>query len=445
MKVLELNELGEVIRKERKKRGLRLEDLADENISPATISNIERGVAHVRYEKAHYLLDKLDLKMEDLPTLLLQERDHLSELQRQSRIIETMVIAGKFHQAQELLDSIETEDKHPLAATFHFHRGQVQISRQNWRQAETALHQAIHFASTANVKSNIEAAAFQALGYVHYQQNDLERALKFTESGLAAYDPQGERTQVYFGLQRNKAIYLERLGRVAESMRLVQDIWDQLPQCMDTEAKLTFYWLRAELSRRLGMYEEALDYAYAGEDLARQNKSHFSMFTFWTVLGDVYMRINQLEQAESCFQTALSLRDKLNETQQKSLNTAYARFAILQMQQDHVSEALELIDQAIESAKEHQDEPRLVQSLTIKGNILKEKGKKREAVEWYQKALTLAQKHQDKKREVRLLFRLAECFEELDEQEFERVSRNMYQAQKRLDEERSLLDEEDDL
>lgn len=51
MSLLEIHEIGEVIRKVRKDRGLRLEDLADENISPATISNIERGVPHVNLKK----------------------------------------------------------------------------------------------------------------------------------------------------------------------------------------------------------------------------------------------------------------------------------------------------------------------------------------------------------------------------------------------------------
>ncbi|SFS58337.1 Helix-turn-helix [Marininema halotolerans] len=41
-----IKDVGEVIRRVRKSKGLRLEDLADENISPATISNIERGISH---------------------------------------------------------------------------------------------------------------------------------------------------------------------------------------------------------------------------------------------------------------------------------------------------------------------------------------------------------------------------------------------------------------
>lgn len=48
MSLSHVNEVGSIIRKVRRERGLRLEDLADENIFPATISNIERGVSHVK-------------------------------------------------------------------------------------------------------------------------------------------------------------------------------------------------------------------------------------------------------------------------------------------------------------------------------------------------------------------------------------------------------------
>ncbi|MFD1425457.1 helix-turn-helix domain-containing protein [Kroppenstedtia sanguinis] len=74
MKTTDIHELGEVIRQERKRQGLRLEDLADENISPATISNIERGASHVRYEKAQYLLDKLGLKLENISALVVARK-----------------------------------------------------------------------------------------------------------------------------------------------------------------------------------------------------------------------------------------------------------------------------------------------------------------------------------------------------------------------------------
>lgn len=80
LKVLDIHEIGGIIRKVRKERGLRLEDLADDNISPATISNVERGVSHVKMEKVYYILEKLGIPMDQLPEFLLRERDDQAEL-----------------------------------------------------------------------------------------------------------------------------------------------------------------------------------------------------------------------------------------------------------------------------------------------------------------------------------------------------------------------------
>src|SRR5690554_2865525 len=77
---IQINEIGELIRKRRREQGLRLEDLADENISPATISNIERGVPYVHQEKVRYVLSKLRLNPEDLPKLLLGEQQSMERL-----------------------------------------------------------------------------------------------------------------------------------------------------------------------------------------------------------------------------------------------------------------------------------------------------------------------------------------------------------------------------
>ena len=76
----EMSEIGELIRRVRKLKGLRLEDLADENISPATISNVERGVSHVRQDKMFYLLEKLGISIEEIPTLLLEEKKEAETL-----------------------------------------------------------------------------------------------------------------------------------------------------------------------------------------------------------------------------------------------------------------------------------------------------------------------------------------------------------------------------
>ena len=57
-------QIGELLRKRRKELGLRLEDLADDFISPSTISNIERGITYVNEEKVRYIAEKLNVNLD---------------------------------------------------------------------------------------------------------------------------------------------------------------------------------------------------------------------------------------------------------------------------------------------------------------------------------------------------------------------------------------------
>lgn len=116
MKQLALHEIGEVIRKVRKDRGLRLEDLADENISPATVSNIERGVAHVSPEKISYLLEKLNLPMRKLPEMLMKEQEKLKKVKFELLSIATLRRIGLIDEALKRLDALNLDENNPFIA-----------------------------------------------------------------------------------------------------------------------------------------------------------------------------------------------------------------------------------------------------------------------------------------------------------------------------------------
>ena len=248
MSLLEIHEIGEVIRKVRKERGLRLEDLADENISPATISNIERGVPHVNLEKTKYLLKKLELDLETLPSLMVSEQQELEETKFELFKVELLLDIEDLNQAQENLEKLNLDDGHPLAATAHFLKGKLNRLKKNWKRAERSFFNAIRLVHQGNPdrESNIEAAAYNELSLRPFQsENDMKQALKYTENGLAAFQSGGERPQYESILKRNRAIYLERLGRLGEAMQIVQEAWPQIPEMVPKiETVLSFYWLQ---------------------------------------------------------------------------------------------------------------------------------------------------------------------------------------------------------
>lgn len=116
-------EIGGIIRRVRKEKGLRLEDVADENISPATVSNLERGVSHVKQEKMYYLLDKLGISIDKLPELIIDQKEELERGKFNLFTIESLRDNGFPELALEKLNQMQLEDQHPLAAYAYLIKG----------------------------------------------------------------------------------------------------------------------------------------------------------------------------------------------------------------------------------------------------------------------------------------------------------------------------------
>ncbi len=88
---LDLKVLGEALRKVRKKRGLRLVDLEDDQISFATISSIERGVPTVKPQNRLYYCQKLGFDVSQLPSLIRQENGERNKTENLLFLIETCI------------------------------------------------------------------------------------------------------------------------------------------------------------------------------------------------------------------------------------------------------------------------------------------------------------------------------------------------------------------
>lgn len=429
MKTLALHEIGEVIRKVRKERGLRLEDLADENISPATVSNIERGVAHVSPEKISYLLEKLDLPMNKLPEMLMKEQTQLKKVKFQLLTVATLRQIGLVDEALRQLEEIVLDDSHPYIAHAYYYKGNCYMSKKKWRQAERALYNALRLSQQNPYKEhNMEAASYLLLSLSSYYQNQMEQALSFTDNGLEAFIEDGENQHIKVLLYRNKGIYLHRLGRITEGMRLVQEIWPEIRNISDVGTLLGFYWLRAEFSRLIGLYEESIEYAEEGIEIARRNKLYDSMCDLWIVLGSAYTATKEWSMAETSFKMALKLEEK--HTEEQRVTKVYNRLGLLYMKQNKMDEATEALQKALQYGEKYNDTKHLSNSLLTIGDLSYSAGNREEAISFYKKAIQLSQKHGYKEKEYKAWFSLARCYDGINEQEFQNCMRNMYNVKK---------------
>ncbi|MDR6226700.1 helix-turn-helix domain-containing protein [Desmospora profundinema] len=412
MKPLPMSEVGEIIRKTRKERGLRLEDLADEHISPATISNIERGVPHVSNERAIYLLQKLNIRMDHLPGLLAEEQEELERLKNRLFYIECLGGAGNPEKALKLLNELGVDDHHVYGATVYYLRGKCHAYMNQWDKAERHLRKAIHLSSSNPLhrELNTEAATYLELGFCNYRTNNLNIALDHTRKALAVFNPHGARKYLEFILHMNIAIYLERLGRVSESLQVVLSIWERKNEIVSNSVLLTFYWLRAELARKSHLFEEAIRYSYEGLEIARLNKNHSLMFDLWSVLGSVYLTKKELAWARDCFMAALDLVDKI--TPPAKTTTVYSRLGVLYLSQNDLDQAEQMLQKAIQISEQANDAPRLIRSLIIMGDLYRNKGDDKKAQSFYERVLSLAKQHGYRKMEYMTLLRLPDFWKQ---------------------------------
>ncbi|MDR6224183.1 tetratricopeptide (TPR) repeat protein [Desmospora profundinema] len=421
-----------------------MEDLADDNISPATISNVERGVPHVSMDKAMYLLDKLKIETRQIPHLLMEEENELKRIQLKLESIESLWRFKQYDKALQKIKDLSLDDAHPFAATAAYLQGKCLIDKGKPKQAERALYNAIKLANqhAYNRETNVEAASFCELSICAYNENNLDTALQFTNSALGAFHDNGERQHLRYALLRNKAVFLDKLGNVNAGMRVIEEVWDSLDKTENVDTRITFHWLRSEFLRKTGEINEAFKYAKQGLALAVANNHSKYIFDFWTILGCLHTAQSELDKAESCFDTALSGKDTLSD--QRTLSITFAKLGVLYIHQQKYPEAKEAITQAVQHAKKQNDLSQLTYALMVMGDLLKKNEEVKEAIQYYQRALELAQKHALKRREYKLLLKLAECWHPIDEKEFQKCMMNIYQVKKELkDKEGDFFDEMD--
>jgi tetratricopeptide (TPR) repeat protein len=431
MKTLALHEMGEVIRKVRKERGLRLEDLADENISPATVSNIERGIAHVSPEKITYLLEKLELPAHKLPEMLLKEQEVLEKVKFKLLTIANLCTIDRHDEALDRFEDLTLDENHPYIAHAYYLKGKCYVGKKKWKQAKRALYNALRISQQNPYKeNNMEAASYLLLSLISYYQDHFEEALAYTNNGIDIFVEKGENEHIQYLLYRYKGLYLQRLHRINEGMRLLQEIWPSISQINDIITILSFYWLRAEFSRLSGFTKEAAHFAIEGIEIARRNQQYPSLYDLWLTLGNTYAMDKEWDRAETAFKMALKLEGKLPEDPR--LIHAYIHLSVLYMEQNKHEEAHRTIQTAIQSAEEHNDSSCLADALAMMGDLCQRTDQLEEAISYYNKALQITHKYHYKEKEVTIWLNLARCYDGKNEPEFQHCMRNLYHIKKEM-------------
>lgn len=423
-------QIGEILRKRRKELGLRLEDLADDFISPSTISNIERGITYVNEEKIHYVAKKLGVNLNQIHELLAKEKQEENQMELKLASIENMIDLMSPDRGLERLRKLEVPSNHVLSAQVHFLRGKVYLKKRNWLKAQNHFMEAIRLVDQKEerLKTNIKSASYHELSRIANANHDVEQALKYVEEGIEYFQTDGERAYYQYQLAISRISYLEKLQRTEEALRQIHELWEQVPQMKNVELVLELYKVHLSILGKLNLYEEAIQYAMQGIEVARINKKQEHASELWILLGCIYLKLKKWEEGENCFRTALGLQEKVKSDLLKI--KAHTYLGLVYLEQARWYEAEELLREAQILCEKNQLSQFNSLTYVILADCYQKQGQISNAIALYEKGLKVAQKNKDIKLKRLIVLKIAQCYEHVDEQKFKEYLVELYQLEK---------------
>ncbi|RAL25596.1 helix-turn-helix domain-containing protein [Thermoflavimicrobium daqui] len=419
---------GELLRKIRKDHGYTIENLADDYISASTISNIERGNPYVSIEKINYYAEKLDVNLEQLSNLMTKEKKNEKKYRLQLMSIENMIDLVDPNAGLAKLRQMSSDCFSHCPGMINYLKGKSYY-RKNKEKAETYFLKAIQQVEQQPIleKSNIKPICYNELGTIYFYKHELEKALHYTQKGIDSFIPEGERSYVKSMLLANKAIYLEDLGRLEESIQTIDQLRAQPEEFKSTNSTLSIYVLQARIYHRNKLYSQAITCTETGIELARINRMHDRSSELWTLLGNIYFSLEKTEEAEICYLTALDLKEKIKK--EHLLISPYTQLGLLYLEQDKFVEAKRPLEDAVKIGERSDHILPFISALIALGNFYLKQKKYYQAIQPFEKALVLAQKHHSMDREEQIVVNLCYCYEQIgDIERFQDYSKRLVEV-----------------
>lgn len=420
MDSLERINRGRVIRKRRKHElGWSMDIVAKmskKQLSKSTISNIERGFPGISDEKINLLCSIVGIEKDHIPSLVQQENEWHYKLLRKLNRIEQIIDLVSPEEAHKQLKKISFDTGEPLAVIYHYLDARCHYHKRKYSKASEIFNLTLNLLDNypEMEHTNIRAFTYKELSRISFfYHNNLEQAVQYTDQGLEAFKPNGERQATKFTLLSSKASYLEKLGRNDEVLKVLNNLEKEQNQWYrNIEVVLNYYEIRANIAAKASLYEDALKFAEEGVELARSNKHHERALELITALGNINAMKKDYDEAEDWYQEALLLEKNIN--RRYLFITTYTHFGTLYMLLERWDEAKEKLQAAIALAEKSDDIVRYHHALVAFGDYYKKMDDPKTAIIHYEKALEQAKKGGFHEKNPDLYGKLAACYQSFD-------------------------------
>ncbi|WP_044640641.1 helix-turn-helix domain-containing protein [Risungbinella massiliensis] len=391
---IDLKKLGEILRAKRKSKGLRLKNLEDDNISAATISSIERGLANTSIEKIRYYCKQLDFDLNSAKDVMQHGEKQDEELLVKLALIENTIHLVSADRALGQLREIDLSDTNHVKAQVFYLKGKIYYEKKQWAKARKNFLEAIKIVDQNRelLVNNIKPTALYELGRISfYEENNLKKALMYTEEGLNCFHEDGERSYIKYTLLISKISYLDHLNLKERSLRTLERMWMEIDQIENPEVLLNMYEIKASSLCKQMLYTEAKKCALHGINIARMSKMPERSMELLTTLGSVYVATGELDMAENCFLQSIELQKKVQ--RKHLLISTFTQLGLLNVQRQKWKEAEQWFNNAVKIGEKSSDVVRYVQALKTRGDCFVAQGKLPEAIKSYKTALDISEEH----------------------------------------------------
>lgn len=399
-------------------------ELADSNISMATISDIETGKRKVGEKKLRYYCQKLEVNFDHLLTLL-EEREE-DEGRKAARIrLRLQAIEDEIkytspkialRSLKEIQSKLGKNDVFQCIITYLFAKCYLKDKKQEKAYVNylKAIRLYDEYRNDPEIQySNIKSASLYGLGIIYFRQNDLEKALLCATDGLEHFTPHGKRTVFQYALLINQAIFLEKMGdRDNEALQILEEkMWPYLHK-IDSEIVLAMYDLQATLYNKFRMYPKAIEYAEKGIELARDVANLDRAYELWTTLGKIYINLQQFDMAKICFEATSKIEDKVVWKLFSVYNNT--QLALLYLNDKDLERAVKSIENAIYLAKMENDRLGLCEAFIVQADYYFILGSSNEAVVLLEKAKGIANEYSFQPQMLTIILKLSQYYATID-------------------------------
>lgn len=424
---LPLEKIGPILRKKRMELGLRIHDLADEQISKSTISNAERGLPIVTEAMYLYLAEKLEIKHSLLNVLEESEQQEQTTME-QLHSLEGMISTDPIEALQKLEQIKQTYDipkNSHLYALHTFLLGRCAFEQKKWEKSKKLLGEVVERTKQQQSlkNTNLFSACMNDLGRIAYYENQVEDALRYSIDGVSHLDKEGERAHYRFHLLLNKGIYLEKLTEPEKALEAIQELEREINQysCICTalytihvDIIIQMHNMYASIYNELQLYQKGLEYAKNGIIIAQKNKLFDSLLILRSTLAIILCNLGKTQEAEKCFLEILELKRRVKD--EYNFVFAYVELGQLYLKQQKWIQAEKTLKKAILISKQNNALIHVMEGLICLGDCFVEQQKYKEAIPYYQDAESYLQMSENYQKEREIVTNLGYCYFQLRDQ-----------------------------